>query len=311
MQRRQNTQRPTPIPVTCSFTVRRSDELLSFLLSRFEGKLSRNSVKKLLSDRKVLVNGSLTTQYNFPLAKDDEVKIAKNPIRTQPVRKAPSEREVSSIQPYILYEDEYFLALNKPAGLLSVESDKEQRSAYSLAADYLRKKEKNCRPYVLHRIDKETSGVLVFAKDIRVHSMLKMHWNEDVTLREYIAAVDGVMEEKQGTLISYLKENQNHQVYVTQDPHGKKAITHYEVLKENPPYSLLRVTIDTGRKNQIRAQMDSIGHPVIGDEKYRNIPSPIHRLCLHASILEFIHPLTEKPMRFSAPVPSEFNRLFR
>ena len=312
MRRNQSTDHKEAIPVTNVFTVRRSTELLEFLLARFEGRLSRNSVKKLLSDHKVLVNGAMTTQFNYPLAKDDEVKIAKNPVRTQPVKKVSAARQKeTSLRPFIIYEDDEFLAINKPAGLLSVESDKDRHSAYVLASEYLKKKDKNCRPYILHRIDKETSGVLVFTKDIRIHSMLKMHWNEDVTLREYIAVVAGVMEEKQAAITSYLKENQNHQVYVTSDPRGKKAITNYEVLKENGEYSLLRVTIDTGRKNQIRAQMDSLGHPVIGDEKYQNIPSPINRLGLHASVLEFIHPLTKKPMRFMAPVPEEFRKLVR
>jgi 23S rRNA pseudouridine1911/1915/1917 synthase len=206
MRRNQSTDHKEAIPVTNVFTVRRSTELLEFLLARFEGRLSRNSVKKLLSDHKVLVNGAMTTQFNYPLAKDDEVKIAKNPVRTQPVKKVSAARQKeTSLRPFIIYEDDEFLAINKPAGLLSVESDKDRHSAYVLASEYLKKKDKNCRPYILHRIDKETSGVLVFTKDIRIHSMLKMHWNEDVTLREYIAVVAGVMEEKQASITSYLK----------------------------------------------------------------------------------------------------------
>ena len=294
---------------TATFVVKRSDELLNFLLGKYEGKLSRNSVKKLLSDRKVLINGSMTTQFNYPLAKDDEVAIAKNPIRTKPVRSAAPVPQVPSIKPYIIYEDAEFLAVNKPAGLLSVESDKENTCAYQMAVEYLKKIDVRCRPYILHRIDKETSGVLVFAKDIKIHSMLKMHWNEDVTMREYYAVVDGHPDEESGRLVNYLKENQNHMVYVTNDPRGKKAITNYETVASSKDYSLLRVVIETGRKNQIRAQMNEIGHPILGDDKYARIPSPIGRLCLHASVLEFIHPVTKKPMRFTAPVPSEFKTI--
>jgi 23S rRNA pseudouridine1911/1915/1917 synthase len=301
-------EKPKTIPVTHTFTVKRSDELLAFLLARFEGKLSRNSVKTLLSDRKVLVNGSMTTQFNYPLAKDDEIRIAKNPIRTAPVRKQATPA-VPSFKPYLIYEDEEFLVMNKPAGLLSVESDKDPNCAYAMAVEYLKKKDPRARPYILHRIDKETSGVLIFAKDIKIHSMLRMHWNEDITKREYFAVVQGVMDEETGHLVSWLRENQNHLVYVAKDHTGKKAITNYQVSRSNGVYSLLRVEIETGRKNQIRVQMNDLNHPILGDDKYGLVPSPIGRLCLHASALEFIHPVTKKPMRFHAPVPDEFNTL--
>ena len=303
--------RPKSVPVTNTFTVKRSDELLPFLLAKFDGKLSRNSIKALLSDHKVLVNGSMTTQFNYPLAKDDEVKIARNPVRTKPVRKDAPRVAIPSINPYIIYEYDEFLAINKPAGLLSVESDNDPNCAYAMAVAYLQKKDARCRPYILHRIDKETSGVLVFAKDIRIHSMLRMHWNEDITLREYYAVVNGVMEEPEGRIVSYLKENQNHLVYVTKDPRGKKAITNYEVVKASSDCSLLKVRIETGRKNQIRVQMNAQNHPILGDDKYGLLPSPINRLCLHASALEFLHPVTKKPMRFFAPVPGEFRQLVK
>ncbi len=302
-------RKPQKPQTTAVFTVKRSDELLAFLLTKYDGKLSRNSIKKLLSDRKVLVNGSMTTQFNYPLAKDDEVAIAKNPVRSAPIRSKTPAVSVPSIKPYIIYEDAEFLAINKPAGLLSVESDKESSCAYQMAVEYLKKNGAQSRPYILHRIDKETSGVLVFAKDIKIHSMLKMHWNEDVTKREYYAVVDGTPSEPSGRLVNYLKENQNHMVYVSQDPRGKKAITNYETVSSGAGCTLLRVEIETGRKNQIRAQMNEIGHPILGDDKYAGIPSPISRLCLHASMLEFIHPVTKKPMRFTAPVPSEFRKL--
>ena len=303
--------KPKTIPVTNTFIVKRSDELLPFLLNKFEGKLSRNSIKTLLSGHKVLVNGSMTTQFNYPLAKDDEVKIARNPVRTKPVRKDAPKETIPSIKPYIIYEDDEFLAINKPAGLLSVESDKDPNCAYAMAVAYLQKKDARSRPFILHRIDKETSGVLIFAKDIKIHSMLRMHWNEDITLREYYAVVAGVMEEPEGTIVSYLKENQNHLVYVSKDPRGKKAITNYEVVKASSQCSLLKINIETGRKNQIRVQMNAQNHPILGDDKYGLVPSPINRLCLHASALEFIHPVTKKPMRFYAPVPVEFKQLVK
>lgn len=303
---------------TAVYKVNRSDELLEFLLRKCG--TSRNNVKALLVRKQVLVNGSVVTQYNFPLAKDDEVKLSKRPIKdgkalTRPVptksKKPTPPRAIT-----ILYEDEDFLVVNKPEGLLSVESDKDTECAYGYALEYLQSQGKNVRPYILHRIDKETSGVLVFAKNIKIHSMLKMRWNEQVTAREYFAVVEGILEPKQDTLTVYLKENQNNLVYVTKDPTGQKAVTHYEVVKENGEYSLLKVRIDTGRKNQIRVQMQSLGTPVVGDDKYGKkadgtfVKNPLSRLGLHASKLEFIHPVTKELLSFNAPLPPSFRELF-
>ncbi len=296
---------------TYTWVIPHSASLLDFLLSKIP--LSRNSVKKLLHDRKVLVNGKPVTQFDYPLAKDDEVRIARNPVRMENSAKLGRKKTIDSpLVKWIIYEDDQFLAIDKPHGLLSVESDQERVCAYSYACDYLRMKGASNRPYILHRIDKETSGVLVFAKDIKVHSMLRMHWNEDISLREYYAVVNGTLPEKKGRLVHYLAENENNIVYLTKNKKkGKKAITNYEVVKENDEYSLLRVTIETGRKNQIRVQMASIGHPIVGDEKYGDGISPFGRLGLHASELDFIHPETHEIMKMKAPVPEEFYSLFR
>ena len=140
--------------------------------------------------------------------------------------------------------------------------------------------------------------------------MLKMHWNELVSLREYYAVVEGSFEEKSGTILSYLKKNKNNLIYATNDPTGQKAITHYEVVEENEEYSLLRVRIDTGRKNQIRVQLKSKGHAVVGDEKYGSSKNPLARLGLHASRLEFQSPITKEIVSFHAPVPACFRALF-
>ena len=298
------------VACTHTFKVSHSDKLLEFLLRKMQ--LSRNSVKGLLSDHKVLVNGKMTSQFDYPLAKDDEVKIARNPVRMQAIEKAVRERKPAAnpIRSMIIYEDENYLVINKPNGLLSVESDKERNCAYGYAVDYLKEKDKKARPYILHRIDKETSGVLVFAKDIELHSKLKMHWSEDVQLREYIAIVSGKMEKESGTITSYLKENSSNMVYVSKDKNGKKSITHYEVLEANDDYSLLRVHIDTGRKNQIRVQMASLGHPIIGDDKYGNGIDPLKRLGLHASRLDFIDPSSGRTMSFKARTPKNFQELF-
>lgn len=303
---------------TAVYKVNHSDELLEFLLRKCN--TSRNNVKSLLVRRQVLVNGRVVTQYNYALAKDDEVKLSKRPVKDGPtaqqtIHGKPVRMPRPRVDMKIIYEDEDFIAVDKPVGVLSVESDKERECAYNYVCDYLQKQDKNARAFVLHRIDKETSGVLVFAKNIKLHSMLKMKWNEQVQLREYYAVVDGTMPEKSGTVTSYLKENVNNLVYSTNDPTGQKAITHYEVVKENGVHSLLRVKIDTGRKNQIRVHMQSLDHPVVGDDKYGKkadgtfVKNPLERLGLHASVLEFIHPITKEVMTIRAGVPAAFRAL--
>ncbi len=300
-----------PPVFVATYKVNHSDELLEFLLKK--RKDSRNNVKNLLTRKLVLVNGSVVTQYNFPLAKDDEVKVAKTPMKSSPSNKL--QRAITPARPKfslkILFENDEIIAVEKPVGLLSVESDKESDCAFKEVMNYLSAKQKNARPYILHRIDKETSGILLFAKDIKIHSKLKMRWNELVKTREYYAVVEGVLEKKQDVLLSYLKETQSNLMYATQDPTGQKAITHYEVVAENAEYSLLKVRIDTGRKNQIRVQFLSIGHPVVGDEKYGSQQDPLGRLGLHASKIELEHPDSGELLSFFAPVPPSFRALFK
>ncbi len=300
---------------TAIYKVPRSDTLMEFLLKKCN--TSRNNVKSLLVRKQVLVNGSVVTQYDFPLAKDDEVKLARKPAKESPVQKTAHVAR-PRVQLKIIYEDESFIAVDKPEGLLSVESDKDTECAYGYLLKSMQQSGKNARPFVLHRIDKETSGALVFTKDIKLHSMLRMHWNDLVQTREYFAVVEGILPEKSGTVVSYLKENVNNLVYSTADPTGQKAITHYEVVKENEKngYSLLKVRIDTGRKNQIRVHLQEKGFPIVGDDKYGKkgdgswVKNPLGRLGLHASKLELIHPKTREVLSFNAAVPSSFWTLF-
>ena len=289
---------------TAEYKVNRSGELLDFLLAKCD--TSRNNVKTLLSGHFVLINGSVVTRHNLMLAKDDEVKISKYPIRDG--EKGDREKPKRRLSLKILYEDDDFVAVDKPAGLLSVESDKESQCAFAYVLEYLAAK--GARPFILHRIDKETSGVLMFAKNVKIHSMLKMKWNEYVKTREYYAVIEGKMAQKEGTIVSFLKENKNNLVYSTRDPSGQKAVTHYVSVRENAQYSLLRVTIDTGRKNQIRVQLKEAGHPVVGDEKYEASKNPLGRLGLHASKLEFSHPLTGEEISVGSPLPPSFKGLF-
>ena len=300
-------ERPEKIEYTASFKVNRSDELLEFLLKKMN--TSRNNVKNLLSHNMVLVNGSPVSQYNLMLAKDDEVKITKKPQLDMPRVKNNSKNKKDKpkrVYLDIIYEDDDFIAINKPNGLLSVESDKERECAFSYVLEYMQENDPKSRPFVLHRIDKETSGVLVFAKNVKIHSMLKLNWNEYIKTREYFAMVEGTLKEKEGRITSYLKENQNNLVYSTQDPSGLLAVTDYKVKKENGQYSLLSVLIFTGRKNQIRVHMHDIGNPIVGDDKYGCTKNPLKRLGLHASRLEFLHPITKELISIKAPVPNIF-----
>lgn len=296
------------IEITAIYKVNRSDELLAFLLAKCN--TSRNNVKMLLSNHQVLVNGSVVTQYNLMLAKDDEVKISKKPITSSQKTNAPKvKRKFFSID--IIYEDSDFIAIDKPQGLLSVESDKERECAFNYVLEYLQAKNKALRPFILHRIDKETSGVLVFAKNVKIHSMLRLNWNDYVKTREYHAVVEGILEKKEDTISSYLMENSNNLVYSTQNPSGQKAITNYKVIKQSQEFSLLRVNILTGRKNQIRVHMQELGHPIVGDDKYGHTKNPLKRLGLHASKLEFVHPITNELIEIKAKVPNIFHGLFK
>ena len=290
------------IEITKSFKVKRTTPLLEFLLEHLN--TSRNNCKMLLSNPLVMVNVEVITKFDYSLAREDEVKILKNRIDKPSTNK----EKVRIPRMEIIYEDEYFIAINKPHGVLSVESDKDINSCYSIVSQYL--KPKGERPYIIHRIDKETSGVLVFAKNEKVHSILRLHWNDYVKYREYHAVVEGKMTGSD-TIINYLTENKNNIVYSTNKENGIKAITSYKVLKSNSDYSLLDVEIKTGRKNQIRVTMMDLSHPIIGDDKYKSNKNPIKRLGLHATRLELVNPLTKELMVFNTKYPVIFDSLFK
>lgn len=294
------------IEYSYTFKVKESTTLLEFLLQKMS--TSRNVCKSLLSSCQVLVNGSVERQYNLMLAKEDEVKIAKHPIKDD--IKSMAQKKKSPRMKYkieIIYEDKDFIAINKPEGLLSIESDKELESAYNYVSAYLSSIDKTSRPFTIHRIDKETSGVLVFAKNPYVQSKLRLEWNKYVTLREYIALVKGEMPKKSDRIVSYLLEDKNNMVYVAKGHDGKEAITNYEVIKSDGNFSLLRVKIDTGRKNQIRVVLANMGNPIVDDTKYGDGTKLIGRLGLHASKLYFRHPFTNEEIKIEAKMPHKFN----
>ena len=281
------------------FKVHGECELLEFLFSKFP-KLSRNAVKSILSGHYVAVNGAPVSQYNLKLSKDDVVIVSKQRISKKNRQDLP-----------IIFENDEFIVINKPSGLLTVPSDNEKgRTAYRMVNDYLQQKDKHMRAFVVHRLDEDTSGVLMFAKNPKTKDILQKNWSDIVLERGYYAIVEGKMEKSEGTLINYLKENSLNLMYVTQDKvTGKKCVTHYKVVRTNSEYSLLDLNIDTGRKNQIRVQLGHIGHHVIGDDKYGEPKDPLKRLGLHAYKLKFVHPVTKKIFEFKTEMPQEFSKI--
>lgn len=293
------------------YPVNKEIELLEFLYQTFRDQ-SRNNVKNLLSKRYIAVNGLCITQFNYVLYKGDVVQLSKVQLEKSNAVKQELKPKERPIKLDIIYEDDEFIVINKQNGLLSIESDTEKTvTAYKLVLEYMQRKDKFARAFQVHRIDKETSGVLMFTKTYELREAMQKNWNRLVKTREYLAVVEGVMDKKKDTIVSYLKETATHLMYDSKNPEdGLKCVTHYEVVEESLKYSLLDVKIDSGRKNQIRVAMSTMGHPIVGDDKYGKPTNPLNRLGLHATILEIRHPITGKLYTFKAKAPSVFMKPF-
>lgn len=280
------------------FVVKQQCELLEFLLMTFKDQ-SRNSVKSLLGSHRVSIDGAPVTQFNFKLFPGDTVIISSSPIRKKTRSNLP-----------IIFEDNDIIVINKPSKLLSVPSDNEKGStAFRMVNDYLQQKDKHNRAFIVHRLDEDTSGVLMFAKNDKMAKALTDgdNWNNLVKKRGYYAIVEGTLENKEGTIRSYLKKNSQNMMYSSKKKgDGQLAITNYKIIQENGQFSLADVDIKTGRKNQIRVHFGDLGHFIIGDDKYGEPSNPIKRLGLHAYELDIIHPFNGKLLKFKAPMPKEF-----
>ena len=285
------------------FVVKQQCELLEFLLMTFKDQ-SRNSVKSLLGSHRVSIDGAPVTQFNFKLYPGDTVIISSNPIRKKTRSNLP-----------IIFEDNDLIVINKPSKLLSVPSDNEKGStAFRMVNDYLQQKDKHNRAFIVHRLDEDTSGVLMFAKNDKMARALTDcdNWNNLVKKRGYYAIVEGTLDKKEGTIRSYLKKNSQNMMYSSKKKgDGQLAITNYKIIEENGQYSLADVDIKTGRKNQIRVHFGDLGHFILGDDKYGEPSNPIKRLGLHAYELDIIHPFNNKLLKFKAPMPKEFLSLFK
>ncbi|MDD3489076.1 MAG: RluA family pseudouridine synthase [Paludibacter sp.] len=293
----------TKAPGETTLRVNEPAELMQFLLAKMGG-MSRNSVKSLLSHRQVMVNGKVTTLFNTALKAGDTVLVSSargNIELTHPKRK-------------IIFEDQYLIVVEKKEGLLTVSTGKsDETTAFSILKNYVKKASPQNRIYVVHRLDRETSGIIMFAKTREIQLALQENWHRVITRRVYVALVEGKVEKPEDTIITWLTENEKslkiHSSKV--DNGGQQAVTHYRTIKTNDKFSLLEVELETGRKNQIRVHMQDIGHPIVGDKKYGSEVSPIGRVGLHARVLAFIHPMSLENVTFETHVPKTFTSVFR
>ena len=290
-------------------------QLMDFLMAKMGG-MAKSSVKQLLGQRRVKVGNAVQTRHDFSLHVGDVVTISSgrgNSQLTHPKLK-------------IVYEDDDLIVVNKQPGLLTVAATpgSKETTVMSILRAYVKKQNARANIYVVHRLDRETSGLLVFARSEELQHYMREYWRDLVTERTYIALTEGVLEPREGKITTWLTEDKRNAVVYSSpvDDGGDIAITNYKVLRTTPPlsgegregaYSLVELHLETGRTNQIRVHLASKGCPVVGDRKYGhgNESSPIDRLCLHAKVLAFIHPVTEKTVRFESPVPKEFNRVLQ
>lgn len=283
-----------------SFQVTEPDELMKFLVAKLPGK-SRNNIKSLMSGKQVFVNGKPVKQFNHELAPGQQVEIRWS-------RVAP-EKKYRGIN--IVYEDKDIIVVDKHAGLLSIPSDHEKsKTAFNMVGSYLQSKGQDDKIFVVQRLDRDVSGLMVFARNEKAQHTLQSHWQEIISEMVYLAIVEGTPEKLEGTIISYLRESKSLLVFSSQDPkEGAKAITHYQVIKSGKLYAILKIKPETNRKNQLRVHMKDLGHPVVGDKKYGATTSPIGRLGLHAWGLVFKHPVNNESLKFETPIPRKFLRL--
>ena len=282
------------------FKVEEPSTLLPWLLANL--KESRNKVKATLQNRGIKVNGKFITQFDYQLKVGDKVSVSKSKKNNQ----------FKSKFIKIVYEDQYLVVIEKNIGILSMAAGHSTLNVKTVLDGYFKKTRQHCTAHVVHRLDRDTSGLMVYAKDMQTEQILEHDWHNIVYDRRYVAVVSGEMEDDEGTIANWLKDNKAYVTYSSDtDNGGKYAITHFHVLNRTTTHSLVEFRLETGRKNQIRVHTADMGHPVCGDVKYGNGDDPIHRLCLHAYVLCFYHPVTHERMEFDTPIPAQFRRLFK
>lgn len=284
-----------------TFTVAEEAPLLASLLRHLPHK-SRNILKAVLKAGQVSVEGKPFTRFDHTLYPGQRVEVSW--VRAAP-RQQPREL-------HILFEDEDLIIISKPPGLLTVATDREKRkTAYSMLSSYVKSQDPDNKIFIIHRLDRETSGLLMFARSEKVKDQIQKNWNTTISQRTYVGVVEGRVIQAEGTITSWLTESSAFIVYSSQNPRsGRKAVTHFKKISENSMFTLLQINLETGRKHQIRVHMQDINHPIIGDKKYGSTLNPLRRLGLHAQVLDFTHPTTGKPMRFETGIPEKFQNLF-
>ena len=277
--------------------VNKDSELLEYLYEHLD--MPKKRVKQYLVHGAVYVNEDRVTQYNYPLVAGMKIMIDTNSKNSR------------NLPFSIIFEDDHLLVVNKPSGLLTIATDKEkERTLYHIVRDYIVSKNPHGRIFIVHRLDRDTSGIVLFAKDEKTKNQLQENWNDYVSLREYTAIVTGHPKEESGQIVQYLKETKTNLVYVSPREDGKKAITNYSVLKTSDKYSMLKVTIETGRRNQIRVAFASKKMPILGDKKYGE-KSKVNRLYLHANRLKIYYPVIKKDILFETSIPTEFKKMMQ
>ena len=282
------------------YTVHEETELMQYLM-KLMPEASRTKIKSLLSKQLVLVNSMITTQYNYQL----------KPGMTVQIRRSKAGTEFHNRMMRIVYEDAYLIVVEKDQGLLSVSTEREkERTALSFLKEYVKKSNRRNDVYVVHRLDRDTSGLMMFAKDPQTQFTLRNNWHQIVTDRRYVAVVNGEMEKDEGTVESWLTDRTLYVYSSPVDDGGQYSVTHYRTIRRGNGFSLMELRLETGRKNQIRVHMADLGHPVVGDGRYgMEDGNPMGRLALHAFKLCFYHPVTNELMQFETPFPATFKRL--
>ncbi len=261
----------------------------------------RSDIKKWLKFGHFAIDGGVTTAFDAPVSQGSVAEL--NLTRPFVVSRHPRLK--------IVYEDDGIIVVDKGYGLLSVGTDSSKKSnvetAYSILRDYVKSVHPSNKIFIVHRLDRDTSGLMVFAKNIEAKEALQHNWNNMVLERKYVALLDGELEKGGGEIRSHLAETSQHEVYSTEDPEeGKLAVTRYKVRRRGKGHTLAEFSLDTGRKNQIRVHARDLGCPITGDKRYGNGSGPLHRLALHAETLRFAHPITRQDMNFTSPIPSQF-----
>ena len=290
-----------------TYTVKEPSELLAFLMSTIAG-ISRTKAKEFLSQRMVYVNNEIITQYNYPLKKGQIVQVAKNRHK----------HSMTNKMVRIVYEDAFLMVVEKKEGILTnVQPGMRQENVKAVLDEYVQRQSRSFAVHTIHRLDKGTSGLLIFAKRRDIQKMFSDNWKDLVTDRRYVAVVQGEMEKDSGTVSSWLTDNKMFVTYSSPyDNGGKFAVTHYRTLKRKNGFSLVELKLETRRKNQIRVHMQDLKHPIVGDFKYGSTAEAYGdrhdvagRLCLHAYLLAFRHPITGEVLKFETPFPSAFTKL--